>query len=71
MCIRDSDNGEPVIETIKRVSKPGRRIYVGVDDITKTHAGLGISIISTSVGVMTDAEAKRKQVGGELVAQVS
>ena len=62
--------GKPVIQVIERVSKPGRRIYVGVDEIPKVYNGLGIAIISTSKGVLSDREAKKLRVGGELICKV-
>ena len=62
--------GNPVISEIKRVSKPGRRVYSGVKDLPKTYNGLGISILSTPRGVMSDNEARVAQVGGEVLCQV-
>ncbi len=55
---------------IRRVSKPGRRVYVGHDKIPRVLNGLGVSIISTSQGLMTDKEARTKKVGGELICEV-
>ena len=55
---------------IRRVSRPGRRVYVGHDRIPRVLSGLGTSILSTSQGLMTDAEARRRKVGGELVCEV-
>ena len=63
-------DGKPVITEIKRVSTPGRRIYSGIKDLPKTYNGLGISIISTPRGVMSDNEARVAQVGGEVLCQV-
>jgi small subunit ribosomal protein S8 len=63
-------DGKPVISEIKRVSTPGRRIYSGIKDLPKTYNGLGISIISTPRGVMSDNEARVAQVGGEVLCQV-
>lgn len=60
----------PVITGIKRVSRPGLRRYVGVDDIPRVLGGMGISILSTSRGVMVDAEARKQKVGGELICTV-
>ena len=60
-------NGDPVIENIKRVSKPGLRVYVGAGEAPRVLDGLGISIISTSKGLMTGKEAKKKNVGGEVI----
>jgi len=62
--------GKPVIQVIERVSKPGKRIYVGVDEIPKVYNGLGIAILSTSKGVLSDREAKKLRVGGELICKV-
>jgi small subunit ribosomal protein S8 len=62
--------GKPVIQVIERVSKPERRIYVGVDEIPKVYNGLGIAILSTSKGVLSDREAKKLRVGGELICKV-
>jgi len=62
--------GKPVIQYIERVSKPGRRVYVGVDEIPKVFNGLGIAILSTSKGVLSDSEAKKLRVGGELICKV-
>jgi small subunit ribosomal protein S8 len=59
-----------VIEDLKRVSKPGCRIYVGFDEIPRVRGGLGIAILSTPKGIMTGAEARRKRVGGELLCLV-
>ena len=62
--------GEPVIRELKRVSTPGRRVYSSVDDLKPHRQGLGISILSTPQGVMTDSSAKEKNVGGEVLCQV-
>jgi small subunit ribosomal protein S8 len=59
-----------VITDLKRVSKPGRRIYVGKDRIPRVMGGLGVSVVSTSRGLMTDREARDAGLGGELVCQV-
>ncbi len=63
--------GEPVIEKIERVSRPGLRIYKGRDDIPKIMNGLGIAIVSTSKGVMTDRKARATGVGGEVLCIVA
>ncbi|MCS6877036.1 MAG: 30S ribosomal protein S8 [Geminicoccaceae bacterium] len=63
-------NGEPVIREIRRVSKPGRRIYAGVKDLPKVYNGLGIAILSTPRGVLSDAEARELRVGGEVLCTV-
>ena len=62
--------GTPVIREIKRVSKPGRRVYMGVKDIPSVRNGLGVSIVSTPKGVMSDASARAANVGGEVLCTV-
>ncbi|MEX0309372.1 MAG: 30S ribosomal protein S8 [Tateyamaria sp.] len=62
--------GEPVIRELKRVSKPGRRVYMGVGEIPQVRQGLGVSIVSTSKGVMSDASARSQNVGGEVLCTV-
>ena len=64
-------DGKPVIQRLKRVSTPGLRRYVGADRLPRVMNGLGIAIISTSRGVMTDKEARRAGIGGEVLAYVS
>ncbi len=64
-------NGERVIQSIKRLSKPGRRLYAGSRDLKPVLGGLGIRIISTSKGVISDREARRDNVGGELICEVA
>ncbi|MCJ7592065.1 MAG: 30S ribosomal protein S8 [Woeseiaceae bacterium] len=64
-------NGAPVIETIKRTSKPGLRIYRGKDSLPKVLGGLGVAIVSTSAGVMSDRQARAKGIGGEVICVVS
>lgn len=63
-------NANPTITKLERVSKPGRRLYVKADKIPRVMNGRGIMIISTSKGIMTDAEARREKVGGELMCKV-
>ena len=63
-------NGDPVIENIKRVSKPGLRVYVGAGEAPRVLDGLGVSIISTSKGVLSNKKAKQLGVGGELLCEV-
>jgi small subunit ribosomal protein S8 len=70
IVMRYADGRERVIQHIERVSKPGRRIYVGKNDIQRVLGGLGIAILSTPRGVLTDRAAKRAGVGGELLAKV-
>lgn len=63
-------NGEPVIRELRRVSKPGRRIYAGLKDLPQVYNGLGIAILSTPRGVLSDAEAREARVGGEVLCTV-
>ena len=63
-------DGEPVIRELKRVSTPGRRVYSSVSELKPHRQGLGISILSTPQGVMTDQSAREKNVGGEILCQV-
>jgi small subunit ribosomal protein S8 len=63
-------DGEPVIKEISRVSKPGRRIYSKISDLPKVYNGLGIAILSTPRGVMSDGEARAANVGGEVLCRV-
>ena len=63
-------NGLPVIKEIKRVSKPGRRIYAKADSIRKIQNGLGLAIVSTSKGIMSDTDARTKKIGGEIICRV-
>ena len=63
-------NGDPVIENLKRVSKPGLRVYVGAGEAPRVLDGLGVSIISTSKGVLSNKKAKKLGVGGELLCEV-
>lgn len=63
--------GEPVIERIQRTSRPGLRIYRGKNDLPRVLGGLGVAIVSTSAGVMSDAQAREKGIGGEVLCIVS
>ena len=63
-------NGTPVIKNIKRISKPGIRVYSKISDLPKTYLFLGISILSTPKGVMSDNQARKKNVGGEILCEV-
>ena len=65
-----ADKNEKIITGLKRISKPGLRVYAGKDDIPKVLGGLGIAILSTNQGVVTDKEARKLQVGGEVLAFV-
>ena len=62
--------GHPVIKEIKRISKPGRRVYSRATSIPRVHNGLGLAILSTSKGVMSDAEAIKNNLGGEIICRV-
>ena len=64
------NSGNPVINTIERVSKPGRRIFSSAESLPKINNGLGIAIISTPKGVMTDIDARKQKVGGEIICKV-
>ena len=63
-------NGLPVIKEIKRISKPGRRIYARASSIPRIQNGLGLAIVSTSIGIMSDNDARIKNVGGEIICRV-
>ncbi|MDQ7069524.1 MAG: 30S ribosomal protein S8 [Rhodobacterales bacterium] len=63
-------DGTPVIRELKRVSKPGRRVYMGVKDIPSVRQGLGVAIVSTPKGVMSDANARAANIGGEVLCTV-
>ena len=64
------NSGNPVISTIQRISKPGRRIFSSVESLPKINNGLGIAIISTPKGVMSDIDARKQKVGGEIICTV-
>jgi small subunit ribosomal protein S8 len=64
------NEGEPVIKEIQRVSKPGRRVYSRIKELPRVYAGLGVSILSTPRGVMSDSEARVANVGGEVLCRV-
>ncbi len=64
------NSGNPVINTIERISKPGRRIFSSASSLPKINNGLGIAIISTPQGVMTDVDARKKKLGGEIICKV-
>lgn len=70
ISLKYNQNGESVIAGIKRVSKPGQRIYVPSDKLPRTNSGFGVTVVSTSKGLMTDKEARKSKVGGEVVCQV-
>ena len=64
------NSGSPVISSIERVSKPGRRIFSSAESLPKVNNGLGIAIVSTPKGVMTDIDARKQKVGGEIICKV-
>jgi small subunit ribosomal protein S8 len=68
--LRYSTEGVPAISHLQRVSKPGRRVYRKADEIQPVRNGLGIGIVSTSQGLLTDAQARERRVGGELLCQI-
>lgn len=68
IALKYGNNKEKVISGLKRVSKPGLRIYAGVEELPRVLKGLGIAIISTSKGIMTDKEARKQNIGGEVLA---
>ena len=70
MTLKYGENKSPVITGLRRVSKPGLRIYSNCEDMPKVMKGLGIAIVSTSKGIMTDKKARRENVGGEVLAFV-
>jgi len=68
--LKYADDGEPVIHGLRRVSKPGRRVYRGVAELPKVRNGLGVAVISTNRGVVTDEQARGLQVGGEVLCEI-
>ena len=62
--------GEPVIKELRRISTPGRRVYMGVEELPKVRQGLGVAIVSTSKGIMSDNNARQSRVGGEVLCTV-
>ncbi|TDI77728.1 MAG: 30S ribosomal protein S8 [Bacteroidetes bacterium] len=70
LYLKYESNGNPVIRSMKRVSKPGLRQYVNAEDLPRVRNGLGIAIISTSRGVLTDKEARVNRIGGEVLAYI-
>ena len=62
--------GQPVIREIKRISKPGRRVYSRATSIPRVHSGLGVAILSTSKGVMSDSDAIKNNLGGEIICRI-
>ena len=70
LVLRYGDRRRPAIEGIKRISKPGHRIYRGAGEIPRVQGGLGVAIVSTSKGLLTDRDARRRSLGGEIVCEV-
>ncbi len=70
VTLKYDENGKRVISGLKRISKPGLRIYVNKDEVPQVINGLGIALISTSKGIMTDKEARKQGVGGEVLAYI-
>lgn len=70
LALKYDTNGEPIISGIKRVSKPGQRIYAGNKEIPRSLGGIGTTIVSTSKGLMTDKIARQQKVGGEVICQI-
>jgi len=68
--LRYDDHGTPAIQHMARVSKPGRRVYRGADDVPVVRNGQGVGIISTSQGLLTDVEARERRVGGEVLCEI-
>ena len=68
--LKYADDGEPAIHGVRRVSKPGRRVYRGADDLPKVRSGLGVAVVSTNRGVLTDEQARGLRVGGEVLCEV-
>ena len=68
--LRYSAEGTPAISHVARISKPGRRVYRGADELPEVRNGLGVGIISTSQGLLTDAQARERRVGGELLCEL-
>ncbi len=70
IVLKYDQDGQAKIKSLKRISKPGRRVYVAKDDISRVLNGLGIAIISTSKGLMTDKEARKNNTGGEIICEI-
>jgi len=70
LTLRYDEEGKPVIREIRRVSKPGRRVYAGAEELPRVKSGYGVAIISTSRGVMTDKNARAARIGGEILCTV-
>jgi small subunit ribosomal protein S8 len=70
LYLRYARDGEPVIRGLERVSRPGRRVYKGVSELPKVLDGIGVAVVSTSKGLMTDARAREQHLGGEVMCRV-
>ncbi len=70
ITVRYGESGRPLIDGIRRVSKPGRRVYVGVRAVPKIRNGLGVAVMSTSKGILSDRSARQASVGGEVMCEV-
>jgi len=68
--LKYADDGESAIHGMQRISKPGRRVYRGVEELPKVRAGLGVAVVSTSRGVVTDEQARGLRVGGEVLCEI-
>lgn len=68
--MRYGDDGQPLVDGLKRVSRPGRRVYVGHEKIPRVRNGLGVAVISTSKGILSDRAAREASIGGEVVCEV-
>lgn len=70
LFLKYADDGEPVIHGIKRVSSPGRRVYANVNELPKVQNGLGVAVVSTNRGVLSDEQARGMRVGGEILCEI-
>lgn len=70
LVLRYAERRQPVIEGIKRVSRPGHRVYRGAKDLPRVQGGLGVAVVSTSQGLLPDREARRRRLGGEILCEV-
>ena len=70
LTLRYDDDGQPVIRELKRVSSPGRRVYANAEELPRVKNGLGVALISTSKGIMSDKKARHEHVGGEVLCTV-
>lgn len=68
--MRYDDHGQPLLDGLKRVSRPGRRVYVGHEEIPRVRNGLGVAVISTSKGILSDRAAREASIGGEVLCEV-